>query len=349
MIWTAVACLNQFVNSVVWSNDAINRAPVWCDISTRVTIGAAVGIPLSSFCIIRRLHSISRVQVVAVTHYEKRRAILVDTLICVLLPMIEMALAYIVQGHRFDIFEEVGCFPGVYNTALAYLLISAWPVAIGLLSAVYCALTLRSFLARRTQFTQFLSSNTSLTLSRYIRLMALASTEMLLTTPLASLQMVIGLTGQPLEPWRSWADTHYNFSRVILVSSVNWRNSGLPAVSLEITRWSAPLCAFVFFLFFGFAEESRRNYRRAIDFVLTACKIKRKESSQPARPGLRQLSLPTVISSQSSLPGYPSPPPQYFSSKSPSTTIDMKSPTNSCSGFEKLPDSPLATSPSSIC
>ena len=32
MIWTALACLNQFINSVVWANDAINRAPIWCDI-----------------------------------------------------------------------------------------------------------------------------------------------------------------------------------------------------------------------------------------------------------------------------------------------------------------------------
>lgn len=32
MIWTALACFNQFINSVVWANDAINRAPVWCDI-----------------------------------------------------------------------------------------------------------------------------------------------------------------------------------------------------------------------------------------------------------------------------------------------------------------------------
>ena len=32
MMWTALACLNQFVNSVVWSSDALNRAPVWCDI-----------------------------------------------------------------------------------------------------------------------------------------------------------------------------------------------------------------------------------------------------------------------------------------------------------------------------
>ena len=115
--------------------------------------------------------------------------------------------------------------------------------------------------------------------------MALAGTEMLLTTPLALLQMIIGLTGQPLDPWRSWADTHSDFSRVDLVPSVIWRYSGMPAVALEITRWSAPLCAFVFFLFFGFAEESRRNYWRAIDFVLVTCKIGWRTSSERSKPG----------------------------------------------------------------
>jgi pheromone a factor receptor len=32
MLWTAVGLLNQFVNSIVWKDNAINWAPVWCDI-----------------------------------------------------------------------------------------------------------------------------------------------------------------------------------------------------------------------------------------------------------------------------------------------------------------------------
>ena len=31
--WTALACLFEFVNSVVWRSNALNVAPVWCDIS----------------------------------------------------------------------------------------------------------------------------------------------------------------------------------------------------------------------------------------------------------------------------------------------------------------------------
>ena len=291
-------------------------------------------------------------------------------------------LAYVVQGHRFDIFQELGCFPSVYNTLMTYFLVSVWPVVIGLVSAVYCGgflpifpprrrftpppvLTLRSFLARRAQFTQFLSSNKSLTAGRYVRLMALASTEMLLTTPLALSQMIINLKAQPLEPWRSWADTHSNFSRVVLVSSVLWRHSGISAIALEVTRWSAPLCAFMFFFFFGFAEESRRSYRRVIDSILSTCRIRREAGSTQSRPWyvfpalntnslshlnprVRQLSLPTVASSQSLPPAYTPPPPRY-SSGSPSTSVDAKSPTTSYSEFEKekQPDSCLTRS--SIC
>lgn len=34
MIWTALACLAHFVDSIIWNGNAINWAPVWCDIST---------------------------------------------------------------------------------------------------------------------------------------------------------------------------------------------------------------------------------------------------------------------------------------------------------------------------
>jgi hypothetical protein len=32
MVWTALGCLNQFINSVVWNKSTVNKAPVWCDI-----------------------------------------------------------------------------------------------------------------------------------------------------------------------------------------------------------------------------------------------------------------------------------------------------------------------------
>ena len=43
-------------------------------------------------------------------------------------------LDYIVQGHRFDILEDVGCYPVVYNTLPAYFIYFMWPVVLGVIS-----------------------------------------------------------------------------------------------------------------------------------------------------------------------------------------------------------------------
>jgi len=106
---------------------------------------------------------------------------LVDSVICLLFPSVCMALAYIVQGHRFNIYEGIGCSTATYNTLLAYFLVDWWPVLIGIISALYCIMTLHAFALRRAQLKQFLSLNEfSLTFGRYFRLMALATTELLL-------------------------------------------------------------------------------------------------------------------------------------------------------------------------
>lgn len=46
-------------------------------------------------------------------------------------------LDYIIQGHRFDILEDIGCYPVVYNTLPSYFLYFMWPVALGIVSFFY--------------------------------------------------------------------------------------------------------------------------------------------------------------------------------------------------------------------
>jgi pheromone a factor receptor len=91
--------------------------------------------------------------------------------------------------------------------------------------------------------------------------MALATTEILLTTPLAIFIIWLDATALPVEPWRGWADTHLAFSRVEQIPALFWRTNHLVVVSLELSRWVTPLCAFVFFGYFGFGDEARKHYR----------------------------------------------------------------------------------------
>ena len=46
-------------------------------------------------------------------------------------------LEYFVEGHRFNILEDFGCYPATYLTPLAYVLTLCWPLAIAVVSAVY--------------------------------------------------------------------------------------------------------------------------------------------------------------------------------------------------------------------
>lgn len=72
MAWTALACLDYFVNSLIWNDNLHDPAPVWCDISmcyaffgsidltlilgSRVQLASVVAVPAAVLCTIRRIY-----------------------------------------------------------------------------------------------------------------------------------------------------------------------------------------------------------------------------------------------------------------------------------------------------
>nr|VWO99368.1 Pheromone receptor CPRa1p [Ganoderma boninense] len=260
MVWASCASLIQFVDSLVWRGNMINSAPVWCDISTKFLIGAGVGIPAASACISRRLYKIASTSYVTVSARERRKALCIDIAIGVGIPMIVMALHYVVQGHRFNILQDIGCVPTIYNTPPAYPLVYMWPPLLACISFVYSGLTLRAFWIRRMQFRDIIATSKSMTVSRYFRLLLLACIDMVFNVPLTVLNMWINNDGVRMDQWVSWSNTHYQFSHVQQIPAFIWR-SNLPFhVSAELGRWIFPCCGLIFFMLFGFAEEARRHY-----------------------------------------------------------------------------------------
>jgi pheromone a factor receptor len=192
---------------------------------------------------------------------------------------------YINQGHRYDIFEDIGCLPHVYNTWVTILTIWTWPIIIGMVSAVYCCnlvprghglcviltglegLSIRAFARRHAQFKQYLSANNNLSANRYFRLMALGSCDLLLTIPFATWTLYNNVALDDLYPWYSWANTHSHFGRVLQYPRLIWAENHRLVIAFEATRWSVVVCAFLFFAFFGFADEARKHYRLAFNSV----------------------------------------------------------------------------------
>lgn len=107
-----------------------------------------------------------------------------------------------------------------------------------------------------------------MSVSRYFRLMLLSCLEMALTLPLGVYSIIVNTSGVTISPYKSWADTHYQFWRVLEIPAVIWRIDQSNVISLEMGRWIYPLAAFLFFALFGFAEEARRHYRAAFWFAV---------------------------------------------------------------------------------
>lgn len=133
----------------------------------------------------------------------------------------------------------------------------------------FLALTLRAFWMRRVQFSQLVSSASSMSVNRYFRLMLLACLTMLLNTPLSAFSIYINTVGLNLSPWISWSDAHYQFSFVQIIPAIIWRSDHTYTIAAEMSRWIYPFCAFLFFGLFGFADEARRNYSNALQFVVS--------------------------------------------------------------------------------
>jgi hypothetical protein len=100
-----------------------------------------------------------------------------------------------------------------------------------------------------------------LNLDRYLRLMALASADLLLTTPLGIWVLYSNVAVFGLSPWISWDDTHSNFSRVVQVPGIYSRADPYSAARVETLRWATVVCALLFFAYIGFADEVIKNYR----------------------------------------------------------------------------------------
>jgi pheromone a factor receptor len=127
--------------------------------------------------------------------------------------------------------------------------------------------TIFIFRRRQAQFNELLSSNSNLNSNRYFRLMCLAAIEVICTVPLSIYEIYLNVTLGVISPWISWANTHAEFSRVDQIPAILWRNNPVLASSLELSRWLVVVCGFVFFAFFGFADEAQKHYRLALQSV----------------------------------------------------------------------------------
>lgn len=273
IVWLFVSNIIYAIDAIIWAGNVADSAPVWCDITTKLQVGTNMALPACCLCICIHLERIASVRQVCTSRSDKIRRMIFDATLCWLIPIIYMALHYVVQGHRFDIVEDFGCRPTVYVSIPAIFLIWVPPMTAALATLGFAAVAVRHFFRRRLMFAKHLqNSNSGLTISRYFRLMSMAVVQMFWSLLITSFNVWFSCQNG-LRPWISWDNVHSGFSQIAYFPTVLIPSSTLTWT--YILWWALPASAAIFCIFFSFGRDAMHEYRECFSWVRRAvfCRI----------------------------------------------------------------------------
>ncbi|GAM86697.1 hypothetical protein ANO11243_047160 [Dothideomycetidae sp. 11243] len=245
----------NFVNAIVWPNDDLSR---WfsgvglCDIEARLAVAGSTALPAATLCILRKLANVmdTKHMIVSPTRAQKRRALLIEILLCIGIPVLSMALHFIVQPLRYIVYGISGCTPAMSSTWLSIAFIVLPPLLLTLVDVYYAVLIAFRLRKYRARFDSLLSA-ASTSKTRFLRLFLLALTFILGVFPI---QLWVLLLNWPshLEPF-VWSEIHGLWS---------WKWIPLvPAFGTVLPdRWIRLACGILVFIFFGLGKEAKDMY-----------------------------------------------------------------------------------------
>ncbi|CAK5275043.1 unnamed protein product [Mycena citricolor] len=296
--WLLAYNLIYAVNSTVWAGNVEIVVPVWCDISTKVKIGADMGLPGCVLCLARRLNRIARGLPSAGTDWPHR---LLDFMLCMGFPVVIMALHVIVQGHRFDIVENIGCLPAIYISLPSVIILDVSAFIPASLALVYCSSASVRLWRRRLAFRKVVEIcddglADSMTAPRYIRLMVMTFCLGTWNAVLVSISAANEYSGG-LQPWVSWAFVHDDFGNIGLFPAAKFSPGAKHY--LYILWWAVPMSSLCFFVFFGLGADAMQDYRGVVAWLLRGTRRGRRPGPQPITSTLDLLKSTSTCASDS--------------------------------------------------
>nr|AEY62516.1 pheromone receptor a2 [Ustanciosporium gigantosporum] len=261
--WTFVGIFNRGINALAFNQSLELSSVVGCDISAILERVWQLGLCCGCLSVLQSLERIASLRQAHLTHSDRRRQILFDLCIGLGLPLVQIPLFYIVQPHRLDLIESIGCSAPVYNSVPALFVYYLWRILISTFCAIYATLILRWFVLRRHQFSAALSSHHSgLSQRKYFRLFFLAVCEATLVFAGQLFVMVRNLQINKLLPYVSWAYVHADYNRVDHIPMAYIPQEEIS--TLDALRWLALTPGFTIFAIFGFSEDAKAFYSASI-------------------------------------------------------------------------------------
>ncbi|KAI0318404.1 GPCR fungal pheromone mating factor [Amylostereum chailletii] len=256
--WLFVCNIIHGVNSILWADSLDDHAPVWCDIASKILLGAMVAIPGAFFCISRQLELLTSRHEHVQKHVQYKT--LVEVVMCIVIPVVYMALHVIVQNHRFTIVEDLGCQAAIHRSLTGLVLVWLPPLVISLLALLYNVSALINLARSRYNSVAYFPSRPEMSFSLFARRLAYATIGMLYTATVYVI--VTSWSSTDMEPWTSVSKVHANFSQVETVLRGTAIATGSELLWWTIPIWSLLLCALT-----AFGEETRKGYRTILSWI----------------------------------------------------------------------------------
>ncbi|VDC00657.1 unnamed protein product [Peniophora sp. CBMAI 1063] len=272
--WLFLGSIANAIDSIVWSDNYDVKLYVWCDIDSRLELIVYFVKPMATLIISRRLYLIVSLQSVEPPSIAaKRWDLAVEWGVGLVIPLlIAGPIYYINQSARFEIIEGFGCADTSYVSILEVLIEESWGVLPPLVSVIfYYPKLVRTYLRQRKDVDRFLRSNSSVSHSNYLRILAIATIDILLTLPIGIVNITMIIVAALAPPkdfpfYPGWEYLHADDWEPGTASYADMTADGGVADLAQIyfTRWTSPVLAFTIFALFGVTSEARGAYWRIL-------------------------------------------------------------------------------------
>ncbi|KZV69103.1 STE3-domain-containing protein [Peniophora sp. CONT] len=272
--WLFLENIAGAVDSIVWSDNADIKLYIYCDIVSHLGVIAFVVKPMATLIITRRLYLIASLQSVELPDKSARHwDLALEWTLGLIIPILVAGpLYYVNQGARFLVLEGFGCRAAQDSSILCTMIQQSWTIVPPLISIIfYYPKVAQTYYQQRREIDSFLRSNPSVSRTNYLRILVLASIDILLTLPIGIVTITLDIVGArslnifPFFP--GWTLLHTDWEPVGVSYAVLQADGTGRLAQLYFNSWTSPVLAFVIFGLFGVTPEARASYWHIICII----------------------------------------------------------------------------------
>ncbi|KAK9894799.1 fungal pheromone STE3G-protein-coupled receptor [Cystobasidium minutum MCA 4210] len=246
--WVILTNLVTFINAMVWRNDAINRAPIWCDITSKILLAGPLGLLASNVCIARFLARVVNPRARVITARDRRNRAIFDYCFSFGVPVFVMATHIIYQPVRYAIQKTLGCMFTLTVNWPSIFLHLIWSPILALVSAIYAVYVVVQLCQHRQSFSKMVArTESALTTSRFLRLVLLSAAYAFFELPLTIFLAVTNVTFNGVARY-NWHEVHEGMGRGIIFYEPLRQKA-------DFSHYAFVIAGLLVFVFFGLSQE----------------------------------------------------------------------------------------------